>query len=69
MSGAAKIIGTIATSLIGGLMGKQPKAPTIQKQPTAPTPDDAAKRRRRERQMASQSRGRASTIMEEENLG
>jgi hypothetical protein len=66
----AKVIGTVVSALTGGMMGsKAPKPPEVKKPPTAPTPDDAARRRQRERTMARKSTGRASTLMEEENLG
>ena len=66
----AKIIGTVVTALTGGLIGgKQPKPPEVKKPPTAPTPDDKAARRQRERMMARKSQGRASELLEEENLG
>lgn len=64
----AKVIGSVFSALTGGMF-KQPEAPEVKAPPTAPTPDNAAARRQRERALARRSKGRASTLMEEENLG
>lgn len=69
LGGAGGLIAGALGGLAGGLLGKKPKMPQLEPPKVAPTPDDEGAQKARQVAMQRQyaSRGRAGTILSENN--